>query len=213
MPKLNFIKPTTLLLFLLSLTVFSQTQEENTNTLSLDSGTLDNQFEYLMTKSNSFKDERGQMYKVIKVNFLTDLKSHVIDSLQAAHKNIATNTITLKAQTKEISDLKIKLTETQQKLDDAKNQRDTMSFFGMQIEKTSYRIIMWSVIITLLALLILFIYKYKNSHLVTKEAKLALTELENEFEEHRKTAIEREQKVRRQLQDEINKQKIIKSKN
>ena len=30
---------------------------------------------------------------------------------------------------------------------------------------------------------------------------------EEEFEEHRKTALEREQKVRRQLQDEINKQK------
>jgi len=31
--------------------------------------------------------------------------------------------------------------------------------------------------------------------------------LELEFEEHRRNALEREQKVRRQLQDEINKQK------
>jgi hypothetical protein len=31
--------------------------------------------------------------------------------------------------------------------------------------------------------------------------------LDEEFETHRKTALEREQKVRRQLQDELNKQK------
>ena len=32
-------------------------------------------------------------------------------------------------------------------------------------------------------------------------------EVEEEYDEHRKKALEREQKVRRQLQDEINKQK------
>ena len=45
---------------------------------------------------------------------------------------------------------------------------------------------------------------------MTKDAKRALSEMEEEFEEHRKTALEREQKVRRQLQDEINKQKTTK---
>ena len=38
-------------------------------------------------------------------------------------------------------------------------------------------------------------------------AKRALDETEQEFEEHRRVALEREQKVRRQLQDELNKQK------
>jgi hypothetical protein len=66
---------------------------------------------------------------------------------------------------------------------------------------------MWSIIGALLALLIFFVYKFNNSNVVTKEAKLALSEMEEEFEEHRKVALEREQKVRRQLQDEINKQK------
>ena len=39
-----------------------------------------------------------------------------------------------------------------------------------------------------------------------------LQDLEDEFEEHRKTAVEREQKIRRQLLDEINKQKVNKGK-
>jgi len=77
----------------------------------------------------------------------------------------------------------------------------------MQMSKSGYNMLMWIIIAGLLALLVLFIYKFKNSNSVTKQAKNALAEIEEEFEEHRKVALEREQKVRRQLQDELNKQK------
>ena len=77
----------------------------------------------------------------------------------------------------------------------------------MLMSKTSYNILLWSIIGGLLAFLLFFIYKFKNSNAVTKQAKLSLAETEEEFEEHRKRALEREQKVMRRLQDEINKQK------
>ena len=82
-----------------------------------------------------------------------------------------------------------------------------MALFGMQMSKTSYNVLMWSIIGGLLALLIFFIYKFKNSNAITRKANHDLAEIEEEFNEHRRTALEREQKVRRQLQDEINKQK------
>ena len=51
--------------------------------------------------------------------------------------------------------------------------------------------------------------KYGFNHEPLNSEKLALRvdQVEEEFDEHRRTALEREQKVRRQLQDEINKQK------
>ena len=64
---------------------------------------------------------------------------------------------------------------------------------------------MWSIIAALIALLAIFIFRFKNSNIVTKATKNALAELENEFKEHRRIALEREQKVRRELQDELNK--------
>ena len=67
---------------------------------------------------------------------------------------------------------------------------------------------MWSIIIALLVFLLVFIYKFKKSNVVTKMTKRALVDLENEYEEHRRVALEREQKVRRQLQDEINKHEV-----
>jgi hypothetical protein len=66
---------------------------------------------------------------------------------------------------------------------------------------------MWSIIAGLFAFLLLFIYKFKGSNSSTREAKLRLDEVETEFEDHRRNALEREQKVRRQLQDELNKHK------
>ncbi|AXP79119.1 hypothetical protein CJ739_13 [Mariniflexile rhizosphaerae] len=209
---MNFTKSLTLLTLLFSLTIFAQTSDSEDDKLSLNSGTLDNQFDYVITKSNGWRDERGQSYKVIKAFWLTDLKAHVLDSLQAIRKDLVATGITVKAQAQEIEDLKTSLSNTQSTLDKTKSEKNSMSLFGVQMSKGGYSGLMWSIIAILLALLIFFIYKFKNSHAVTKEAKRALSDVEEEFEEHRKTAVEREQKVRRQLQDEINKQKTIKDK-
>ena len=64
---------------------------------------------------------------------------------------------------------------------------------------------MWGIVIALGALLALYIYKYTNGNVVTKKSINDLADLQEEYENYRKAAIEREQKVRRQLQDEINK--------
>jgi len=80
-----------------------------------------------------------------------------------------------------------------------------MSLFGMQMSKTAYNLLMWSIIAGLFVFLLFFILKFKHSNVVTKEAKAALATLEDEFKAHRRTALEREQKVKRQLQDELNK--------
>lgn len=193
-------------IFLLSFTASAQTDSEEKK-LSLNSGSIDNQFEYVIKKSSGWRDERGQQYKVIKINWLYELRAHTIDSLNAVHKNLLDTQGKVSTQNNEIEDLKSSLTKTQTDLENTNNEKNNMSLFGLQMSKTGYNMLMWSIIGALLALLIFFIYKFNNSNVVTKQAKLALSEMEEEFEEHRKVALEREQKVRRQLQDEINKQK------
>jgi len=85
-----------------------------------------------------------------------------------------------------------------------------MSFLGSLVSKGTYNIILWTIIGSLLLLLLFFIYKFRNSNILTQEAKTNLSELEIEYEDHRRRALEREQKISRQLQDEINKQKKAK---
>ena len=56
-------------------------------------------------------------------------------------------------------------------------------------------------------ILLFFIGKFKRSNSITIDAKKSKAEIEEEYEGHRQRSIEREQKLRRELQDELNKQK------
>lgn len=192
---------------LLSLTSFSQTNQDEK--LSLYEGTIDNQFEYILKKSGNFKGTNGQAYEAVKRSMFLALRAHTLDSLKTVHKNLAETQAIVKNQAKEILDLKSNLSNTKIDLDKTNSEKNNMALFGMQMSKTSYNVLMWTIIGGLLALLIFFIYKFKNSNAITREAKHNLAEIEEEFDEHRRTALEREQKVRRQLQDEINKQKKV----
>ncbi|WP_298343382.1 tRNA (guanine-N1)-methyltransferase [uncultured Algibacter sp.] len=205
---MNPIKSLLLIVFtcLISLTSFSQVKQDD-DKLSLYNGTIDNQFEYILRKSGNFKGTNGQAYEAVKRSMFLALRAHTLDSLKTVHKNLAETQAVVKTQAKEIANLKTNLSSTQTNLDKTNEEKNNMALFGMQMSKTNYNVLMWAIIGGLLALLILFIYKFKSSNAITREAKHNLAEIEEEFEEHRRTALEREQKVRRQLQDEINKQK------
>ena len=189
-------------------TLTAQTQQADAEEqYSLNSGTIDSQFEYVFRKSGNFKGTNGQPYEAVKQAWLLKLKANVLDSLKTTYKDLANSEVTVANQVKEIDDLKAKLGNTQTTLDQTNEEKNNMALLGMQTSKTNYNVIMWSIIAALTAFLLFFIYKFKNSNSLTKEAKHKLEEVETEFEEHRRTALEREQKVRRQLQDEINKNK------
>lgn len=206
--EMNLIKPSIAILLFLSCSFvcFSQTKADNDN-LSLNSGTIDKQFEFVIRKSGDFRGTNGQAYEAVKQAWLYALKAHTLDSLKTIKKNLSNTKAVVENQAKEISELKSKLSNTQSNLDKTNIEKDSMSLFGMQLGKTGYNMLMWTIIASLLGLLIFFILKFKNSNSITKQAKKSLAEIEDEFEEHRRISLEREQKVRRQLQDEINKQK------
>ena len=174
---------------------------------SLNGGTIDSQFEYVFRKSGNFKGTDGQPYEAVKRAWLFKLKANVLDSLKTTYTDLANSEATVANQATEIEDLKAKLSNTQTTLNQTNEEKNNMALLGMQTSKTNYNVIMWTIIAALTALLLFFIYKFKNSNSLTKEAKHKLEEVETEFEDHRRNALEREQKVRRQLQDEINKNK------
>ena len=200
-------------LIILSISLFCTTisaQTGNTqenDKLSLNSGTIDNQFEYILRKSGNFKGTNGQPYEAVKRSMFLTLRAHTIDSLKTIHKDLTETQAVVNSQAKEISTLKASLSNTQGTLEQTNVEKNSMSLFGIQMSKSGYNVLMWSIIGGLLAFLLFFIYKFKNSNAITRDANKSLAEIEEEFEEHRKIALDREQKVRRQLQDELNKQK------
>ena len=202
----------TLLFSLVAVTFFTAHSQDtddtnDTDELSLNSGTIDSQFEYVFRKSGNFKGTRGATYEAVKQVWLLQLKANVLDSLKTTYQELDETRTVVSTQAKTIDDLNAELANTKTKLTTTISEKDSMQLFGMQMSKPNYSLVLWSIVGILSALLLFFIYKYRNSNSVTKQAKLSLAETEEEFEEHRRNALEREQKVRRQLQDMINEQK------
>lgn len=192
---------------LLSITLTTAQNTDEEQELSLNSGTIDSQFEYVFRKSGNFKGTNGQKYEAVKQAWLLRLKANVLDSLKTTYQELENLEGTVSSQAQEIDNLNTELANTKTELDNTISEKDSMTLFGMQMTKPNYSLILWSIIGLLAVLLLFFIYKFRNSNAITKQAKRSLAETEEEFEEHRRIALEREQKVRRQLQDEINKQK------
>lgn len=191
--------------FVFALTFSINAQETET----INQGSVNDQFEFILRKSGNFKGTNGLPYEAVKRSMLIDLQKNTNDTISGLKSKLSKTHTTINNQSKEIEELKGNLTNTQSTLDNTNKEKDSMALFGMQMSKGGYNTMMWSIIAALLVFLIVFIYKFKNSNAITKIAKKSLEETEFEFEEHRRVALEREQKVRRQLQDEINKQKGI----
>ncbi|NAS13354.1 tRNA (guanine-N1)-methyltransferase [Poritiphilus flavus] len=177
--------------------------------LSLDQGSIDSQFEFIYKKSGNYRAE-GKRYEVVRVINLDKLRKNVIDSINAANAKKSELNATIATHEATISSLNKKLEDTTSNLNSVTAEKDSMSFLGIQVSKGTYNGILWTIIAGLLALLLLFIYKFRRSNILTQIAKSNLSELETEYEDHRRRALEREQRISRQLQDEINKYKKMK---
>ena len=184
-------------------------QETEQQDLSLDRGTIESQFEYLYKKSGNYRAD-GKRYEVVRIISLDKLRKNVIDSLEAQYKNAASLKATISGHESTIESLNNKLEETTTNLTSVTEEKDSMSFLGINVSKVTYNSILWSIIAGLLGLMLFFMYKFRRSNILTQEAKTNLSELEIEYEDHRRRALEREQKISRQLQDEINKHKKAK---
>lgn len=192
-------KTTTLLLALLlfSGSIIAQAEAEK---LSLDSGTIENQFDYVINESNPYQD-----YKVIKLVWMKKLKSHVADSLNNVRKELKETQGVVSAQNAEIENLQADLKKINDSLQEVENEKESIGFLGKATNKQTYKIIMGLIIASLLSCLLFFIFKFFRSNMVTTETNKALADTQASFEEFKKRSLIKEQKLKRELQDELNK--------
>lgn len=162
--------------------------------------TLEGVFQQLIDRSGAWLN-----FKMLDRGKLAAFQRSMTDSINGVRSQLVAEKQKVKENEATIKELNDKITEIQAALDQTKDQKDSVSFFGALVSKGLYNTIMWGIVLALASLLVLYIYKFSNGNVVTKKSINDLNELQEEYENYRKAAIEREQKVRRQLQDEINK--------
>ncbi len=188
------------LIFLFSITLLFA-QDSIQNGQASMNGTLDKQFDYVVQKSNNFQE-----YKVVKRDFLTILKRNSLDSVNRFKTELADLKAEFASHSETVQQLKDTLKTTQAELDKLKTAQDNVSFLGAPISKTNYNLIMWGIVSVLLLILIVFLFQLKGAKSTSNDAKNNLEKLEEDYEDYKRKALEKEQKLGRQLQDEINKQ-------
>jgi len=194
-----------LLLFIfLFTTVYSQEQTDSGSPATMN-GSLDQQFEYVLQKSNNFQE-----YKVVKKDFLLLLKKNSIDSSNRFKKELIAIKEQVASHDDEVKILKDTLTTTKVALEKLQSAQNNILFLGAPVSKTNYNLIMWGIVAALFLFLFLLFFQMRNAKASAKEAKEAIDKIESDFEDYKQKALEKEQKLGRQLQDEINKHKASK---
>ncbi len=163
---------------------------------------IDNQFDKIYKKATNYKN-----YKVILKEQYLNLKLNVLDSIKDSKRLILEIENRLHTKNSTLKKTKEQLVSAEFNLKEVIQKANSMTFMGVQLNKTSYNLLLWLLIIFLISTSVYFIFKFKKSMTITKEAQRVLLENEKALEIHQKKSLVREQKLRRQLQDEINKQK------
>ena len=194
-----------LLLLFIAIQTFAQDKTEPVVVKPVSKNSISGQFDELFRKSGSYQE-----YKVINKDKYNELKLVVLDTIQNLNKKMAGTSVVINRQKAEIDSLKVNLKKTNDNLIEVTKNVEDIDGFGVPMKKSNYNVLVYSLLGSLLALSLFFMLRYRQSNKLTEQAQKALKDTEEEYDNYKRVSIEREQKVRRELQDEINKQKNIK---
>ncbi len=107
----------------------------------------------------------------------------------------------------EIENLNQRLLKSEREIEILEQETDSMSVFGQDISKLTFTSTLLGLFTLLIFGILILSYKLKSASSAANSAKVKFAELEIEHEQQIRNSLERDQKLRRQLQDEINRHK------
>ena len=178
-----------LILLFISNLVQAQTDEDSIPSIV-------DQYDKLIEESSSYKE-----YQMIKEKDVEAYRQELVankDSLEDMIDTFKEEKSELKAN---IEGLQSDLERTERNLEELQEATESIGFFGMRLGKTTYHVIVWSIIGLLVVIAILLFINYRRSNVITKATKESMKNLEIEYEEYRRNAIEKQQQQGMQILD------------
>lgn len=162
--------------------------------------TLAQQYNDVVVKAGSFKG-----FKEIKEARLQELWRNIIDSLQRERQLLNETKAKLISNGQTVIQSKAELKNVQEELKQSQARVNEVSFFGIYLAKGTYNIIMWGLVLLLAAALALAIQRTKASLTEARYRSGLYNELSEEYRDYKVKANEKEKKLARELQTELNK--------
>lgn len=168
--------------------------------------TLSDQLNQIMDASETY-----EYYKVVKTSDLTKFKSTMLDSLfnyRSKIGNLEADLATLKS---DFEALKLQFDQTQVQLESSEAQNASMSILGIAVNKTSYNVVVWSFIVLLLFGIGILYFRIKHVCAVVKRVKTAYSKIMDEYRTQRHQSVEKQMKLKRELQTMQNQLEMLQS--
>jgi hypothetical protein len=160
----------------------------------LNDKSLNGQYQYLLTKVYHYQQP-----------LIAALWKNINDSLAQARTQVKMAQAKLALQTKEMDSLKTSATTDSQTLAASNAKADAISVFGANMSKSTYNLVMFSLVgVLALALAIVIGTTAKNKHEAKYRTEL-YEEIEEDYKNFKAKAHEKELKLARDLQTERNK--------
>ncbi|AWM13832.1 hypothetical protein DI487_08115 [Flavobacterium sediminis] len=166
---------------------------------------LESQIHTVLDQSLNYKD-----YKVIDKQVMSRFKSELESFLNLSDQVRSDFQKEIKTKDSEISALDESLKSLQVETSKLRNDKQSIGFLGMSINKYVYVSSLWALFFASLLVIGFFVLKFMRANEITKSSKTILSNLEDEYEAFRRSSIEREQKLRRELFNEMKKVKELK---
>lgn len=202
------------LLIFISCTLFAQNLPDPSSAddqakIETSERTLSNQFNELKEKSNTFQE-----YKVVKITSLNNLWKNVNDSLSLIRKKIMTAEREIAKQNAELKLLKDEVSKRDKDLAGGEYEKAHINVLGIDMLKENYIYLSWSIIGALILFLTIGYFRFKSSRILAYNKSKDYEAINNEMNDYKQKAREKELKMGRELQTERNKveelnQKII----
>jgi hypothetical protein len=174
------------------------------NPLNSEESTIDSQHKFIMEQSRTFGYSKS-----VKIEWMEKFYSNVKDSLESTKYESSNFEKAYSEEIKVSKDALISATALKEELASVNSEKEfekeNISLFGSFTSKSSYKAVVWVIIISLLTFLLFFLFKFQSSNRITKDAKDKLKEFELELNETKNKSRIKEQELMRKLQDEINK--------
>jgi hypothetical protein len=163
---------------------------DSATTVSSTDKSLNGQYQYLLTKVYSYqKPLIGAFWK------------NIIDSMNVGRRNLVSAQAKIAEQERAMTALKADAASKEESV----QQADEISFLGILLSKTTYNIIMWTLLIVCAAVAIVVIARSASLKREATYRTSLYTELEEEYKSFKAKANDKEKKLARELQTERNK--------
>jgi len=196
---MNTMKPSLLIFSLLCFLSFGIIAQDTDTESQPAATTLEEQFTQLKESSNTHGN-----YKIIRETKLNAFWAGVTESIAGTKEQLQATQAKVNELQTELEGIKKDMAAKDKELSAHQHATTHINVLGIDVLKETFLYVFWGIISFLVLALLIIGYRFKENNRVTSTTRKENNSLKEEMEEFKKRSLEKEQKLRRELQTERN---------